>query len=377
MSKTAEILLSKIRVDFLVHRGAVRAAQESVRSQKDNKDDTSSGAAFKKVGNRYHATALDGIDLKIQSGMRVGVIGHNGSGKSTLLRVISGVLEPTRGTLQVTGRIASMMSTTLGFDMRSTGRENITRRGMMMGMSRSEIEAQKADILDFADLGAFTDMPMSTYSDGMRARLGFAITTSMHANIVLMDEWIGAGDARFLERGRARLIDAIGRSDILVLATHKDSLIREMCTHVLAIDKGKVIHFDRVESLEDHPELLSEARKQALLHSRDLNDKLELERSKRETRYARQKEEALRQLEASGEALSGQTSTLREVSLRLRQVITNQRERIKKIRKRGENIALQSTRRIQSKQEELDKIESELDEKVKAAKRKIENNGED
>ena len=368
MSKTAEILLSKIGVDFLVHRGAISAAQEAIQSQEEKQDDTSSGAAFKKVGNRYYATALDGIDLTIQSGMRVGVIGHNGSGKSTLLRVIAGVLEPTRGTLQVTGRIASMMSTTFGFDMRSTGRENITRRGMMMGMSRSEIEARKDDILDFADLGAYTDMPMSTYSDGMRARLGFAITTSMHANIVILDEWIGAGDARFLERGRARLIEAIGRSDILVLATHTDSLIREICTHVLAIDKGKVIHFDRVESLEDHPELLSEARKQALLHSRDLNDKLELERSKREARYSRQKEEALRQIEESGEALSGQTSTLREVSLRLRHVIKNQRERIKIIRKKGENIALQSTRRIQSKQEKLDRMETELDEKIKKMK---------
>lgn len=365
MSKTAEILLSKIGVDFLVHRGAISAAQEAIRSQEENQDDTSSGAAFKKVGNRYHATALDGIDLTIQSGMRVGVIGHNGSGKSTLLRVIAGVLEPTRGTLQVTGRIASMMSTTFGFDMRSTGRENITRRGMMMGMSRSEIEARKEDILDFADLGAYTDMPMSTYSAGMRARLGFAITTSMHANIVILDEWIGAGDARFLEKSRERLVRAIGHSDILILATHKDNLIREMCSHVLILDKGKVTHFGPVETLDDHPDMLSDSRKATVEHKREIQNRLQEQMDRREAHYADLKDQVLERMDRKADKLAQHSETVEFLAAQMEKTVLDHKTKLQNLRARSDRLLERHQARIDARIEKLKDLDAELADTLK------------
>lgn len=296
---SARIELSDVSVDFLVHRGAVAAAQAAV----DSAEESGSGANFRKVGNRYVATALDGINLTVEPGCRIGIIGHNGSGKSTLLRVLAGVIEPTRGQISVVGRLASMMSTTFGFDMRATGRENIYRRGLMMGMSHAEITERADDIIDFAELGPFIDMPMSTYSAGMRARLGFGITTSMDADIIIMDEWIGAGDQRFIERGRERLMNAIGRSQILLLATHKEKLIREVCDRVLILEKGRPIGFGGTELLDQYAEHLL-PRRPSRPKETDA-EKAEREKARQEENRLKWEERARFNAEARAEAQAG------------------------------------------------------------------------
>lgn len=251
MASNAFIHLNNVGVDYMVHEGAAKAVKVG------NNDSAQTGARINKVGNRYLASAVDGVSLELKPGAQVGLVGHNGSGKTTLLRVLSGALEPTRGSVTIQGRIASMMSTTFGFDMSQTGRENMLRRGMMMRMTRSEISDATDDILEFAELGAYIDLPMSTYSAGMRTRLGFAITTSFAADIIIMDEWLGAGDKRFSERAQERLKSVVESSQILVLASHKENMMRRLCNRVLVLEKGQVIADGGPDIIDQYTEYLT------------------------------------------------------------------------------------------------------------------------
>ncbi len=151
-------------------------------------------------GKKVVVRTLDHVSFQFHQGGRVGLIGHNGSGKSTLLRVLAGAYEPVGGTLQVNGRVASMLSLTLGIDTEATGHENVCLISVLSGMSNAEIERRKREIEAFTELGAYLDMPMRTYSSGMTMRIGFAIATSVDADIILMDEWVSVGDAHFVER---------------------------------------------------------------------------------------------------------------------------------------------------------------------------------
>lgn len=250
MASQAFVHLNNVGVDYMVHEGAAKA----VKGGKN--ENAKTGARINKIGNRYLASAVDNITLDLRPGSQVGLVGHNGSGKTTLLRVLSGALEPTRGSVTIQGRVASMMSTTFGFDMHQTGRENMLRRGMMMRMTRSEISEATEDILDFAELGPYIDLPMSTYSAGMRTRLGFSITTSFAADIIIMDEWLGAGDQRFYERAQERLEGVVERSQILVLASHKQQLMERLCNRVLVLDKGQIIADGGPEIIKEHREYL-------------------------------------------------------------------------------------------------------------------------
>ena len=245
--------MNDVGVDFLVHNRAVKATNEAVSKI----DSGSTGANFRKIGKRYVAAALDGISMNLEEGDRVGLVGHNGSGKTTLLQVLSGTLEPTRGNVRIVGQIASLMSTTYGFDQTLTGRENIPRRALMMCIPQKTIEKKVDDIIEFSELGAFIDMPMSTYSAGMRARLGFAITTAVDADIILMDEWIGAGDARFAKRAQERLKTTLERSSILVLASHKAGLLKRTCNKICVIHKGQKIAFGGTDLLDKYADYLT------------------------------------------------------------------------------------------------------------------------
>ena len=247
------IELKNVGVEFPFHKDAAQGVRE-IRGQLGKAEglDSKSGAPFIKRGSKYYALALSGIDLEIENGERLGLIGHNGAGKSTLIRVISGLLEPTHGHLSVRGRVASTISTTFGFDMKLTGRENIIRRGLMMRIRMQDINNLMSEIIEFAELGHYIDMPMGTYSSGMRARLGFAITTSVKADILVMDEWIGAGDPRFLEKCEERLSQIIDDSKILVLATHREKLLEQLCTRFAFLEKGKITVFESMSDLRDY-----------------------------------------------------------------------------------------------------------------------------
>ena len=184
--------------------------------------------------------ALDDINLDLKPGDRLGLVGHNGSGKSTLLRVLAGAYAPTSGELDMQGKVASLLDIGLGMDGEASGYENIVIRGILMGMSKAEIEEKIKDIADFTDLGEYLYMPMRTYSSGMSMRLGFAVSTSTNADIILMDEWLSVGDSAFSEKAAARMNDLLNRSSIMVLASHDMGMIERVCNTAIRLEHGKI-----------------------------------------------------------------------------------------------------------------------------------------
>ena len=184
--------------------------------------------------------AIDGLTLQIGHGERVGLVGHNGAGKSTILRVIAGIYEPTGGAVHVEGEVATMFDIGFGMDDDATGWDNIGLRGRLLGYSRAEIAARTEAIAQASELGEFLDMPIRTYSSGMATRLAFAISTSIVPDILLVDEDIGAGDAAFLSRARARMETFIGQAGLLVMASHSDGLLRDWCSTGIWMDHGRM-----------------------------------------------------------------------------------------------------------------------------------------
>ena len=184
--------------------------------------------------------ALDGVDLALGNGDRIGIIGHNGSGKTTLLRVLAGVYQPGEGSATIEGSISSFTDLTLGMDPESTGWENIIFRCAFMGMSFSEAKRRTPAIAEFSELGEYLNLPTRTYSSGMFVRLAFAISTSIGPEILIMDEMISAGDAQFIEKAKRRLSEVVDKANILVLASHDLKVIQRVCNKVVWLDRGTI-----------------------------------------------------------------------------------------------------------------------------------------
>jgi ABC-2 type transport system ATP-binding protein len=184
--------------------------------------------------------ALRDITLSIQEGDRVGLVGHNGAGKSTLLRLLSGIYEPTRGAARIVGKVAPVFDLGVGMDPEISGIENIMVRGLFLGMTRKQMEKRVDDIAEFTELGDYLQMPLRTYSTGMRVRLALGVVTSIDPEILLLDEGIGAVDAAFLEKARDRLVDLVNRSGLLVFASHQDDLLMELCSSAIWMDEGRM-----------------------------------------------------------------------------------------------------------------------------------------
>lgn len=195
---------------------------------------------FRKRPAAQDKPALVNVSLKAAPGDRIGLVGANGAGKTTLLRVLMGVYEPDRGTVVRSGRTASLINTTLGMDPYLSGYENIRLRARHMGLTDARVREITPEIEDFCELGDALHDPIRTYSSGMLARLSFAVATTLEADIYLMDEWIGAGDARFFDRANARMEKLIRDDSMLVLASHADQLISQWCNRVIVLDKGRV-----------------------------------------------------------------------------------------------------------------------------------------
>ena len=198
------------------------------------------GVLAKDAGDRVVVRALDGISFEVREGERVGIVGHNGSGKTTLLRVIVGAYEPVSGEIKVRGRVASMLSISLGMEMEATGLENVYLRGSILGLRRQQIDALVPEIAEFAELGDYLYMPMRTYASGMAMRLAFAVSTSVSADVVVMDEWLSVGDESFSSKAQQRLRQMVDSAKILVLASHDASLIKANCNRVIQLDHGRV-----------------------------------------------------------------------------------------------------------------------------------------
>ncbi|MGQ9557380.1 MAG: ABC transporter ATP-binding protein [Desulfurispora sp.] len=186
--------------------------------------------------------ALKNINLKIGAGERVGLLGHNGAGKSTFLKMVAGLYPISSGMRQVDGTVRSLFDLSLGFEPDATGRENILYRGLLMGLSPRKIKELQDEIISFADLGEFIDYPIKTYSAGMQVRLAFAISTVVSGDILLLDELIGAGDARFMDKAKKRILQLVESSQILILASHDFGALQSLCQRGVVLHRGEVVY---------------------------------------------------------------------------------------------------------------------------------------
>lgn len=224
----------QLTVEFPIHLASSRSLKKAFLNA------TTGGRLEREPNRRVTVTALDRASFDIQEGERIGLIGHNGSGKTTLLRVLAGAYEPVRGTLRMKGRVVSLLDLSLGMDPEGTGFENMLLRGIIMGLTPREIRARMDEMAEFTELGDYLNMPIRTYSSGMQLRLAFAVATSLHADILLMDEWLSVGDESFKDKARKRLQDLVDRSSILVLASHSKDLVGQICTRALTLEHGSI-----------------------------------------------------------------------------------------------------------------------------------------
>lgn len=201
---------------------------------------TTVGGRFFARGGRRYVTALEDVSFELKPGDRLGLVGANGAGKTTLLKVLYGIYEPTAGSLEAQGRRDALFNINLGFRSQASGRRNIVLRGLINGWSMREIQEKMDEIIDFSELGDFIDMPVESYSQGMTARLGFAIATSFEPEILLMDEWIGAGDRDFQDKAKARLEKMVTKAGIIVLASHSNALLQRVCNRIISLEHGRI-----------------------------------------------------------------------------------------------------------------------------------------
>lgn len=183
---------------------------------------------------------LSTVSFKVKEGERVGLVGRNGAGKSTLLRVLSGAIHPSEGTAVCLGDVAAILDVGAGLEPEKTGLENIEFVSRLLGYPRAEHARIRDDIIEFTGLGAFLAMPVRTYSAGMLTRLSFGLATATPRDVLLIDEVIGAGDAFFLEKARARISSLMSKARVMVLATHSSEILSEFCTRAIWLDQGRV-----------------------------------------------------------------------------------------------------------------------------------------
>jgi len=224
----------------------VRVAFPLYREIDDSEETSVGGRIVRDRKRRQWVQALNGVSLDILPGDRVGIAGHNGAGKSTLLQVLAGTQMPTNGTLSYRGNISRLLSPNAGMQQHASGYDNIKMRGMLQGMSDDEIENALPEIDAFTELGPYLHLPMAQYSGGMRLRLSFAIATAMKPDILLIDEWMGAGDREFQAKAKARFDAFTESASILVIATHNQSLLRTFCNVVYHFEKGEIVDVQRI-----------------------------------------------------------------------------------------------------------------------------------
>jgi ABC-2 type transport system ATP-binding protein/lipopolysaccharide transport system ATP-binding protein len=234
----SSIKLSNVNLHFPLYRDGSRSLKRSLLQA--GKSITRSGT-ISTEGSHTVVKALNNISCHIEHGERIGLIGTNGAGKSTLLRVLAGIYEPTSGDIAVDGRVNALLNIGIGSDLDATGYENILLRGLYMGLHPDEIRKIAPSIAEFTELGEFLHVPVRTYSAGMAMRLSFAIATATLPDILLMDEWIMAGDRRFLEKARERIDSFVSRSQILVLASHSPQILAQWCTRLFWMENGAII----------------------------------------------------------------------------------------------------------------------------------------
>lgn len=241
-----ELILNDVSIEFpLLHVGH-RSIKKALVSH------ATGGAILKEASSPKIVRALSHFSAQLTAGDRVALIGPNGAGKTTLLRAMAGIYEPVAGSVHISGSVATLLEITAGMNVDLTGWENIDLRGVFMGLTRPELRELADEVEAFTELGDFLNMPIRTYSSGMTLRLAFAIATSMKADILLMDEWVLAGDAAFTTRAAERLEGLVKDAGILVLATHNNEIVRQWCNKAMFIRQGNLEQFGDVDTVLEH-----------------------------------------------------------------------------------------------------------------------------
>ena len=204
---------------------------------------TSIRASWKKLGDKVELfKALKGVNFEVEEGKILGIIGKIGSGKSTMSRAIAGFFSPDKGTIDLHGNSISLLSIGVGFNKKLTGKENIYLSGMLLGFSEEEIARKEKEIIAFADIGNFIDKPVKTYSSGMYSKLAFAITAILETDIMLIDEVLSVGDAKFKEKSYNKMKELISDEHrTVIIVSHSLGTIKELCNEVLWLNDGEVI----------------------------------------------------------------------------------------------------------------------------------------
>jgi len=185
--------------------------------------------------------ALKGVSFDVPNGRVMGVIGSNGAGKSTLMRTVAGILAPTTGRIEVTGRVSTLLALGVGFNTALSGKENVILGGLAAGLTRAEVRDKYDEITDFAELGDFMDMPMRTYSSGMYSRLAFAVAVHMDPDILIIDEALSAGDAHFKQKASDKMQELVSKARTMLVVSHALGTILELCTEVVWLHQGELI----------------------------------------------------------------------------------------------------------------------------------------
>ena len=226
--------------------------------------------SFGKVKRSHDFWALQDIDLEVQPGTTLGVLGRNGAGKSTLLRIISGVVQPTAGTVEVNGRLAALFGVGAGFNPEFTGRENVMLNGLLLGIARDEMFERFGDIAAFADIGEFMDQPVKTYSSGMRSRLGFAVAVNVEPDILVVDETLSVGDAVFKQAALQRMYDLRDSGTTILFVSHSMGMVKNFCTEAVLLHKGRLVASGGTrETLDRYQALISSAKAQKSARTAD------------------------------------------------------------------------------------------------------------
>lgn len=235
MAQQVFVGLDDVSVNFTIFNARSRSLKEALLKS------TTGGSLGISDQDRVFVRALDHITVEIRDGDRVGLIGRNGAGKTTLLRVLAGVYQPVTGVVRRRGSVASLLNFMLGMDPEASGRDNIFLRGTLLGIPPDELNVSANAIGEFAGLGGYLEVPVRTYSLGMRMRLAFAISTWINPNILLLDEWIGFGDQEFTRRAEKKMQELLDKAGILVLSSHSEALIERLCNRCILLDNGKIV----------------------------------------------------------------------------------------------------------------------------------------
>lgn len=238
------IKAENVSVDLPVYSGVDRSLRRKMIPRV-----ITGGQIIQERGLPTFVHALDNINFDLKEGDRVGVIGRNGAGKTTLLNTLAGIYVPTSGTVSIKGRISTLFDINSLMDPEMTGYENIRYAGTLLGFSRRSLAHLIEDVVDFTELGDYLAMPVRTYSSGMRVRLSFAIITSTQPEILLLDEALGAGDTHFVEKATKRSSAFYEETRILVMTSHSEVLVRELCNQAVLLDHGSIIEAGSVDDV--------------------------------------------------------------------------------------------------------------------------------